>query len=664
MAISPIAEFPGKVTPATAQFPFGKAQNITLPGDGTGTPWDSKVVNDMFGLQQALLSQVGAVPSGTPDEVGASQYLDAINTIAQRKITRTHPDTLAIAVADSTIVLEDVLHIADLSHGGGAIWDVVVDTSVTPDGLGIILSATPGLALVQRLDGLIVFSTVANLLASTLSVGQEYKTYIFNTDVIQSWVGVSSGAGDFTDGTLSAQGGSLAKLQGEELDIRHFGGKPNDSTFDNTAAKTASWGNQRAIYLPEEGTYFFDSPIQYPANGRGIIGVAASWFNGSSIAPGDNYNPVTNPIFVDMNENSPSFGGQVNILERVRVIGGMIAFDNPADPFVGLTAVSAINTKDKCTIRDVFIVDAGVPADISGFIHDVDGLYMTRCHLGPNFASTGSSTYRDIVLQTCFAHWGTWTDANLAAVTYQQGSEQQALFDDRGVNINGDCSVSEYFYTEGGNKNCNFQANSTLRLENPSLGFSILFAGGSGHTNFGGASGARLIVEGGRKFGPSSHIFEDPDLMAMVWLNTADPLNQKIFNNTDDETTCENVFYRSITNGRTLNRVDNFSQVKYYNIPLTDGVPTTIYTMSETNASGRILVYAEGASVFDQYIIDFSAAAAVSPVQSTLTTNFRNTGGAGNNNIVLSISGNDIIATASKAGITVSFEIQAIGTVE
>lgn len=82
MAIKPDTQYPGKVAPATAAFPYGSAQNITVPSDGTGTPWEAALVNDLFGMQQALLSDAGIVPSGTPDEVGASQYLEAIKLAA------------------------------------------------------------------------------------------------------------------------------------------------------------------------------------------------------------------------------------------------------------------------------------------------------------------------------------------------------------------------------------------------------------------------------------------------------------------------------------------------------------------------------------------------------------------------------------------------------
>lgn len=78
MAINPLVQYPGKIDPASPNYPYGEARNITVPGDGTGTPWEEALVNDLFGFQQALLDSAGLVPSGTPDNVGASQYLQAL----------------------------------------------------------------------------------------------------------------------------------------------------------------------------------------------------------------------------------------------------------------------------------------------------------------------------------------------------------------------------------------------------------------------------------------------------------------------------------------------------------------------------------------------------------------------------------------------------------
>lgn len=78
MAIRPVIKYPGQVQPASAAYPHGKAQNVTVVGDGTGTPLERDWVNDLWGFLQSLLSAGGVTPSGNPDEVGASDYLLAM----------------------------------------------------------------------------------------------------------------------------------------------------------------------------------------------------------------------------------------------------------------------------------------------------------------------------------------------------------------------------------------------------------------------------------------------------------------------------------------------------------------------------------------------------------------------------------------------------------
>lgn len=95
MAINPQTQYPGKITPGNADYPYGAARNITSPGDGTGTPWEAALVNDLFGFQQSLLASAGLVPSGNPDKVGQSQYLDAL-----LKLTRGTTDLLFLTVQD------------------------------------------------------------------------------------------------------------------------------------------------------------------------------------------------------------------------------------------------------------------------------------------------------------------------------------------------------------------------------------------------------------------------------------------------------------------------------------------------------------------------------------------------------------------------------------
>lgn len=91
MAINPATQYPGKIDTSDPDgYPYGKAQNVAVSGDGTGTPWEKALINDLFGLGQALLGEAGITPTGTPDKVGASQYLDAILSL-KRKNYITNP---------------------------------------------------------------------------------------------------------------------------------------------------------------------------------------------------------------------------------------------------------------------------------------------------------------------------------------------------------------------------------------------------------------------------------------------------------------------------------------------------------------------------------------------------------------------------------------------
>lgn len=78
MALIPENDYAGQIATGDAGYPHGKARNVTVSGDGTGTPLEAAWVNDVWGFFQNLLTEGGVTPSGNPDEVGASQYLDAL----------------------------------------------------------------------------------------------------------------------------------------------------------------------------------------------------------------------------------------------------------------------------------------------------------------------------------------------------------------------------------------------------------------------------------------------------------------------------------------------------------------------------------------------------------------------------------------------------------
>jgi len=102
MALIPKDKYGGQTITSDPGYPLGKARNVGAPGDGTGTPWEEAVVNDIWGLQQALLGAGGVAASGMPDKVGASDYLTAIqNVVDNRAGILLAPVAAAVAGSDA-----------------------------------------------------------------------------------------------------------------------------------------------------------------------------------------------------------------------------------------------------------------------------------------------------------------------------------------------------------------------------------------------------------------------------------------------------------------------------------------------------------------------------------------------------------------------------------
>jgi hypothetical protein len=84
MATNPstLAENIGRITAVTAAYPYGSAKDDSTGTTGDGTPIKEAVMNDTYGLQQAILRAAGITPSGNADTALASQYLQGIVEVA------------------------------------------------------------------------------------------------------------------------------------------------------------------------------------------------------------------------------------------------------------------------------------------------------------------------------------------------------------------------------------------------------------------------------------------------------------------------------------------------------------------------------------------------------------------------------------------------------
>jgi len=134
MAIIPETSYAGKIEPASSEYPYGEARNITTPGDGTGTPFVASLVNDMFGIFQALLSAADIVPSGSPDNAVTSQYLEALKTLFHG--VETAADVAAVPAPAGARILTKGLEAA--GDGGGQTYFVQATNPGTADGEWII----------------------------------------------------------------------------------------------------------------------------------------------------------------------------------------------------------------------------------------------------------------------------------------------------------------------------------------------------------------------------------------------------------------------------------------------------------------------------------------------------------------------------------------------
>jgi hypothetical protein len=80
MAFKRSAAYPTQIATATG-YPGGKAKNKVSSNDTTGTPFEEKWVNDLWGAQDAILGRGGRTRSGIPDTSIASDFAFAIDSI-------------------------------------------------------------------------------------------------------------------------------------------------------------------------------------------------------------------------------------------------------------------------------------------------------------------------------------------------------------------------------------------------------------------------------------------------------------------------------------------------------------------------------------------------------------------------------------------------------
>jgi hypothetical protein len=87
MAVNPISTYPTK-TVSDSDYTYGKARDVPTPNSGTGTPFVANLINDLWGMQQALLDEAQIVPSNVADTASLSEYYQAFQAAIERHVER------------------------------------------------------------------------------------------------------------------------------------------------------------------------------------------------------------------------------------------------------------------------------------------------------------------------------------------------------------------------------------------------------------------------------------------------------------------------------------------------------------------------------------------------------------------------------------------------
>jgi len=168
MAINLLAQYAGQVDPVSPSYPLGTPRNVTVPGDGLGTPWEAAWLKDKEGFFQGLLDRASITESGSPDTATVSDYHDALEALFLTQAER---------VSNGGDIMETGNSLpGGYRKGGRIIWNS-----------GVLMTTEP---LSIRNQG----NTADLILAASMQ-----------KDISGTWV-VGTGNGGLPDGLTLAQG--------------------------------------------------------------------------------------------------------------------------------------------------------------------------------------------------------------------------------------------------------------------------------------------------------------------------------------------------------------------------------------------------------------------------------------------------------------------------
>ena len=102
-----VTTYPGQTAGATANYPNGEPRNVTISGDGTGTPVEAAIYSDWRGWMEAIVAESGVAISGNADTALVSDVLTGLKLLLlQRSELRSLGGN--ILTDDDRLSLEDL----------------------------------------------------------------------------------------------------------------------------------------------------------------------------------------------------------------------------------------------------------------------------------------------------------------------------------------------------------------------------------------------------------------------------------------------------------------------------------------------------------------------------------------------------------------------------
>lgn len=202
MALIPSSRYPAQVDTGDGAYPQGKARSSGSYNDGTGTPLNKDWINDLWGFLQSLLQEASITPSGDPDEVGASQYLEAVQAVSGQVASPLVQAASKVTIERTLLRLHRLdVTVDDTAESLGAISTGILGDPSKPtlvvkvDSTGVVLAYDDGVVdqggVIPSVTSLVADAASDGSRIVAMGVGGQRGAYTDNDG--GSWTAVANG---------------------------------------------------------------------------------------------------------------------------------------------------------------------------------------------------------------------------------------------------------------------------------------------------------------------------------------------------------------------------------------------------------------------------------------------------------------------------------------